>query len=231
MTARNSPLRILELRSVRGTGGGPEKTILLGTARTNSRDYAITVSYIRDERDRIFHVDRRAKDLSLDYIELRERHSFDPTVWRQLVRLVREQQIEIVHAHDYKTDLLAWLLSRRLSTVVPLATSHGWTGHTARERLLYYPADRRILSWFPHVIAVSSEIRDTLIGSGASPDNVSVILNGIDPVAFRRHEAARNDVRRRFGLSPSDFVIGAVGRLEPQKDFAGLIDVFASVTM
>ena len=30
-----APIRVLELRSVRGTGGGPEKTILLGAARTD----------------------------------------------------------------------------------------------------------------------------------------------------------------------------------------------------
>ena len=31
----NRPIRVLELRSVRGTGGGPEKTILLGAARAD----------------------------------------------------------------------------------------------------------------------------------------------------------------------------------------------------
>ena len=46
------PLRILELRTVKGTGGGPEKTILLGTARTDAAHYAITVCYVRDERNR-----------------------------------------------------------------------------------------------------------------------------------------------------------------------------------
>ena len=57
------PIRVLELRTVRGTGGGPEKTILLGTARTDPARYAITVCYIRDERDPIFHVDERAQGL------------------------------------------------------------------------------------------------------------------------------------------------------------------------
>ena len=32
MTRRRGPVRVLELRSVRGTGGGPEKTILMGAA-------------------------------------------------------------------------------------------------------------------------------------------------------------------------------------------------------
>ena len=46
-----APIRVLELRSVRGTGGGPEKTIMLGAAQADPREFAVTVCYIRDQRD------------------------------------------------------------------------------------------------------------------------------------------------------------------------------------
>ena len=57
------PIRVLELRSVWGTGGGPEKTILLGTARTDPRRFAVTVCYLRDRRDPVFGIDNRAGGL------------------------------------------------------------------------------------------------------------------------------------------------------------------------
>jgi glycosyltransferase involved in cell wall biosynthesis len=220
------PIRILELRSVRGTGGGPEKTILLGTARTDSAAYAITVCYIRDQRDEVFHIDRRADGLPIDYVEIREKHSLDTGIWAPLRDLVRDRRIDIVHAHEYKTDLLAFLLAKA-APVIPLATSHGWTGHSARELRVYYPADRWLLARFPRVIAVSSEIKRTLERSGADASRVTVVLNGIDPVAFHRDPARRDEARARFGLDPGDIVIGAVGRLEPQKNFPLLLRAFA----
>jgi len=86
------PIRILELRSVRGTGGGPEKTILLGTARTDARRFEITVCYLRDRRDNVFSVNSRAAGLSVDYIELLESHSFDLSIFRRLRGIVRERR-------------------------------------------------------------------------------------------------------------------------------------------
>jgi len=219
------PIRVLELRTVRGTGGGPEKTILLGTARTDPARYAITVCYIRDERDPIFHVDERAQGLPVNYVEVRERNSFDPRIWPRLKALVQSEAIDIIHSHDYKTDLLAWCLARSPG-VVALATAHGWTGHSTRERLIYYPGDRWVLARFPHVIAVSSEIRTRLVSAGADPANVTVVLNAIDPVKFYRERSRESEARQRFGLASSDFIVGAVGRLEPQKDFHLLITSF-----
>jgi glycosyltransferase involved in cell wall biosynthesis len=149
--------------------------------------------------------------------------------WRvlpELNALCRSRDIDIIHAHEYKTDLLAFLAARN-TNVIALATAHGWTGHTWRERNVYYPADKRLLARFPHVVAVSSEIRDQLLRAGAAPDRVSVVLNGIDPDAFRRTPEKRYTLREKFGVRPEDTVIGSVGRLEPQKRFDLLIDSIA----
>ena len=224
----HSPIRILELRSVRGTGGGPEKTILHGAARTDPARFAVTVCYIRDRRDDVFALDALARQLGVDYVEVTERHSFDPAIWPALRRLVRERGIDIVHAHDYKTDLLALLLARAEGAIA-LATAHGWTGHAPRERRIYYPADRWILRRFPRVIAVSDEIRDTLIASGSRPERVVTVLNGIDPARFSRTAGAGRGVRAELGLGDDTIAIGSVGRLEPQKRYDILIRAFGRV--
>src|SRR5262249_9962890 len=159
--------------------------------------------------------------------EVRERHSFDFRIFGALRTLVTDRRIDIIHSHDYKTDLLASWVARR-TPAIPISTAHGWTGQSTRERLIYYPAGKRLLARFPRVIAVSSDIKHDLIRHGARAARVVVILNAIDAAAFRHRPERRPIVRTALGYAPGEIVIGAVGRLERQKRFDLLLDAFAA---
>jgi glycosyltransferase involved in cell wall biosynthesis len=220
------PIRVLELRSVMGEGGGPEKTILRGAKLADPMRLAITVCYLRAAGDRNGVIPERAAGLGLDYVEVVERGPLDLRSVSAVRQLIRARAIDVVHAHDYKTDLLALLLART-DGIVPITTAHGWTGHSWRERRLYYPADRMLMRRFPHVIAVSGQIKADLVRSGVPGSHVRVVLNGIEADEFRRDRTREQAARVEYGVAPDEIVIGSAGRLESQKRFDLLIQACA----
>ena len=219
--------RILELRSALGSGGGPEKTILLGAAHADPKRYSVTVTYIRDLRDEAFDLDRRAAELGVDFLPVTERNSFDPRVLTRLHRLIRERAIDIVHAHDYKTDFFALPLCR-LAGAIPMSTAHGWAKFGRKDRI-YNRWDKWILGRYPLVVAVSSKIKSQLVAMGADPGRVRVIHNGVDTEVFRPDPEAGRRQRLAEGLPPDATVIGAVGRLSDEERFELLLEVTAKL--
>src|SRR4030095_2119886 len=180
-------IRVLELRSVAGTGGGPDKT-LLASATHGTDDVRLTLCYLCNEGDTVFPIGERARQMGLDYVEIRERRMLDSRAWKALRALVRDRQIDIVHGHEYKTDLLAYFLAKT-ERVIPFATAHGWTGHSWKERLVYYPADKKLLARFPGVAAGAGGTKNRLVKKGSDPRRIAVVLNGIDPNVFKRNPA------------------------------------------
>jgi glycosyltransferase involved in cell wall biosynthesis len=79
-------------------------------------------------------------------------------------------------------------------------------------------------------VAVSGEIRDDLMRHGGQPERIRTVLNGIDHLRFERRDGLRAVVRTALGLGAETIVVGAVGRLEPQKRFDLLIEAFARLS-
>jgi glycosyltransferase involved in cell wall biosynthesis len=76
--------------------------------------------------------------------------------------------------------------------------------------------------WLDHVVAVSESVR-RYVGDGVA---TSVIPNGVDPEHFAS-SCSRARMRESLGLLPTDFVVGFVGRMAPEKRVEVLIEMLA----
>lgn len=211
-------VRLLELRNTYKWGGGPDKTILLSAERHDPTRVSVVVAYIRDVQDHGFRIAEKARARGLTFYEIPERGKFDLRVLRAIRDIVIRHDINLIHAHDYKSDFFAYLLKHWLwrRRIVLLSTAHAWVILGPRGAF-YRRLDLLLMRRFDHLIAVSHATKAEMVAAGVPPEAISVIHNGIDTEAWSRTRVTV-DLREELGLRQAFPVIGYVGRIMPEKD-------------
>jgi len=167
----------------------------------------------------------RAQAQGIDSERLPCRGRFDFATVVALRARLRRQPNTLLHVHDYKSALTAWLARGRRHVPI-VATSHGQFSSTARLHL-YHLLELSMMRRFDRVCIVSEEMRPLLIRAGVREANLRLIENGIDTHRFT--PLAPPLTRADFGIDDDAFLFGCAMRLTEQKNPLGLIEAFARV--
>lgn len=148
----------------------------------------------------------------------------------KLARVIRRERPDIVHSQSWSgvDTALATLLTPGVKLV---HSEHGRNyPHWQRQPLLRRLARRGVYQRADAVFAISAEVREFYCRQTGFPvERMGVIPNGID--LRRIHEADARGVREELGISPDDFVLGTVARLDLTKDTISLARAFAAVAL
>jgi L-malate glycosyltransferase len=163
-------------------------------------------------------------------IDLQRHPGIDWSVARRIRGIVREQRIDLLHAHQY-TPFFYAALSRRLATRPPiLFTEHGRHYPDVRKRRRIW-ANKLLLRKGDRVTAVGQFVKQALVrNEGIAAGRIAVIHNGIDAAEYRPEDKARHraEVRRELGLAPEQLIVLQVARFHPVKDHATGLKAFAA---
>jgi glycosyltransferase involved in cell wall biosynthesis len=148
---------------------------------------------------------------------------FDFKVQGQIIKLIQDEQIQLVHAHGSRAASNILYPVRKLH--IPLVyTVHGWSFHDDQsyivQRLRGW-SERIICSSASQVICVSESNKETGSKVFGLKDAI-VIENGVNLDKFNPDGSFKN-LRPEFGFSESDFVVGFIARCTKQKNPLGYL--------
>ncbi|MBX9578551.1 MAG: glycosyltransferase [Chthoniobacterales bacterium] len=149
-------------------------------------------------------------------------HSLAPSVWPPLyipafMRLQR--QFDLFHFHLSGANCIAKPLAAFMGNQPRIFHDHA-SGNLQFRGMSSMLMDAIVNRFSSHTIAVAPEVKNFLVNYEAfSPDDITVIPNGVNTTLFRPcTPLEKKEARDFFGLHETDFLIGTVGRLAAVKN-------------
>lgn len=205
--------------------GGPGKTIL-ETYRFIDRsrfDLHLGVYMTpREGTETPFLVEARRYGMPVHLV--RGMNQFDPRLITRTASLVASLGIDIVHAHEAKSDVIAWLAAK-LHRVPLVTTLHGWIGNTPRQRA-FIAIDKQVVRRFDLVLPVSARIRQDLLEAGVRPERIRLVHNAIVMDRYQR-TGQRGVLASIVGRDLPAPILVCIGRLSAEKGHADFIEALA----
>ena len=217
-THRSSPHprpRVLQLLATGGNGGAQESYsgLLLRLDRTRYEVRAVSLS-AGSAVQRL-----RRLGVAVEVIDEPD----DEAAVRELAAYLRRHEIDLVHSHMYRAEVLGTRAAVAAGTPVIVATVH-----SSRVRS---PADIATLAALtPHVdrLIVPSASIEAKVRSEGRVGRFAIVPNGVDLDRFTA-PAPPCALRSEIGMPSDGLLLGVLARLEPEKGHRYLIEAMPRI--
>jgi glycosyltransferase involved in cell wall biosynthesis len=222
-----APLRILFLARELRIGGAERQLCLLarGLAERGHR-VGIALFY----RGGALEADLAGSMVELIGLGKGGRYEFLATL-RRLAEAMCDFHPDVLHGYLPIPNLLA--LSQRWRRGRPrivwgLRASALELARYDRTTRWSYRLEARLAGFADLIIANSQAGLAQAIEAGFPRGRMICIPNGIDRTRFRRDPALREKARQGWGVRPGEIAVGAIGRIDPMKDFDTFLRALAA---
>lgn len=206
---------ILHLRASNFVGG-PEKQLLSQAVLERHGRFEVILAAFLDQQEGHSFL-QAAEQRGVSSLAITSRLLGRNNAVSNLLRVIRERRIRLLCTHGYKADLVG-TFAARLAGVPVACFLRGWTGEDWKVRS-YELLDRGILPCADRVIALSEMQKQRLSRNVLLRGKLRVVPNAVEVPDLTQEKilSSRLRLRRDFGFPNDSPVIGAAGRLSPEK--------------
>lgn len=141
----------------------------------------------------------------------------------QLVAVIKEREIDVLHTHGYKSDIIG-LWAARKAGIIAVSTPHGFSSQVSLKMKVFIGLGCRTLRHFDAVAPLSADLMNDMKRLKVPANKTVFIENGVDLT-----ESLNLPVKQPSAEPLDNPVIGYVGQLIPRKGIGDMISAFEKV--
>ncbi len=216
-------IRVLQLGSATGLYGAERWILALGKYLSQGRIESV-IGVIKDSPGDVpaLCVEASRLGLSTHVFEAHGRLSLKAI--GQLRRFVRDHEIDILHTHGYKTDVIGFLAMRGTKCKI-VSTPHGWSANAGIKVQIYEALDRLVFRFFDAVVPLSSDLYEGLLRIPGLRRKLRLIRNGVD--LSEVDSVTQKSPELQAWRSQGCLIVGYIGQLIPRKGLDTLLRAFS----
>ena len=142
--------------------------------------------------------------------------------------LEAHDEYKVIHGHVRSTASIYLKIAKKYGRVT-IAHSHSTSNGSGLSAKIKTLMQMRVRYIADYLFSCSDIAGKWLYGSFVQKDNYKMIPNCIDISRFRYDPEARSQVRQKYNIATSDFVIGHIGRYSEAKNYSKIISVFEKI--
>lgn len=200
-----------------------------------------TVHYASDFENSVYNINQKEleeRGMRLHHIDIQKspfRFKDNRRAFRQLIKIIDEEEISLVHCHNPMGGVvgrMAVRFSKRHPYVI--YTAHGfhfYKGAPLTNWILFYTAERFLARYTNRLITINGEdyerAKKFRLRRNGRLETIPGV--GVDLIKFRKREELRQQKRQELGIPEGAFHIVSVGELNDNKNHAVMIEAVAGL--
>jgi len=204
--------------------GGAERMIWDLARSLDRRTFAPSVAWFVEDSPLA-----EFEELGIPLFHVPKGPGFDWTAMKQIARIVKNERIDLVNAHHFMPFVYAYYAAKLTRRAKLVYTDHS-DADVRSNAGIWRLVGSCLLASSDAAVGVSPAVAQALRSQFLlPPKRVHVVENGVDLARFARGTFDATALRYRYGLSPTDVVMGIVANLKKNKNHLFLLRAFREV--
>ncbi|WP_284217589.1 glycosyltransferase [Agaribacter marinus] len=202
---------------------GAERWILALCKNTPKQDAKHSLAVTLEDNSKDLELVKQFRKDCGDAVEVPMNNRFDLAVINKLVQYIHDNNIDIIHTHGYKSDILGVIAAKKAGIPV-VVTPHGFENAEDFKLRTFIWLGCQAMRFANKVVPLSPQLVKDVKGFGVKEPKLVYIQNGVD---LSEVETVRDAVPR---LEKTKKRIGFIGQMISRKNIKDILDIFDSLS-